>query len=224
VTADHYVLVALKRAAVQAGMVLCGEIHGIAENPAIAYSLMLALDLQALALEWPPTIRPVVASFLASGRLDPDAVLDAPAQQQFWSGDGRITAGHFALLQRLAREDRLKRLVLFDEPLEPFPPPPPRPGSGRSDDATLGTLAPETWDWSARDQAMARAVLAGRADGVPMLLMAGNLHTQLRPHDHGVPMGALELTRFPGHRDSGQECPGRFRDGTQEHVPTRISP
>lgn len=122
-------------------------------------------------------------AFLASGRLDPDAVLDGPEQHLFWSGDGRITAGHFALLRRLAQEDRLKRLVLFDEPATL-----PRLDPRSDDDTTL---------WSARDAAMARAVLAARADGLPMLVVAGNLHTRLQPHDQGVPMGAHIAAALP---------------------------
>lgn len=58
VTANRRAITALNRAAVEAGMVLCGEIHGVADNPAIAYSLMGALDLHALALEWPPNLMP----------------------------------------------------------------------------------------------------------------------------------------------------------------------
>jgi hypothetical protein len=90
VTANRRAITALKRAAVEAGMVLCGEIHGVADNPAIAYSLMGELDLHALALEWPPNLMPVVEAFLASGRLDPDAVLDAPRRSR---SRGRCAAG-----------------------------------------------------------------------------------------------------------------------------------
>lgn len=148
--------------------VLVGEIHGVAQNPLIAYTLMHRLRTSVLALEWPPQLQPMVDAFSSSGLLDFSAI--------GWSGDGRITAGHFAVIRQLRREGSLHRLVLFD----PF----------------VLSGAPLR-SWSDRDDQMATLLLAGTG-GTPALVMAGNLHTQLRKHEHGVPMGVRVAGRYPG--------------------------
>ncbi len=148
--------------------VLLGEIHGVAQNPLVAYTLMHRLGTSVLALEWPRQLKPMVDAFSSGGLLDFSAIA--------WSGDGRITAGHFAVVRQLRREGCLDRLVLFD----PFVP--------------SGAPIPS---WSDRDNQMAALLLAGTA-GTPALVMAGNLHTQLRKHEHGVPMGVHVIAHYPG--------------------------
>ena len=86
-----------------------------------------------------------------------------------WFGDGRITAGHFAVLRRIPA-----RVVAVDEPVTS-----PDPG--------------------ARDAAMAANVeRALRAAGGPVLFVAGNLHTRLRTHEHYRPAGAYLARDRPG--------------------------
>jgi hypothetical protein len=65
------------------GLLLLGEFHGVAENPLIAETVAAALQLDTIAFEWP-------ASSI-------DQVLEDPVA---WCGDGRVTAGHLALVRR----------------------------------------------------------------------------------------------------------------------------
>ena len=137
-----------------AGLVLLGEIHGVEQNPLIVASIMRTFGLRVLGLEWPIALQAAVDSFLEGGRL---------ATGQFaWSNDGRITAGHFAVMRSLRREHLLERVALFDP---------------------VGFHS-----WDDRDRRMAENLLAGLGPG-PALVVAGNLHTSLRPHQHGTPMG-----------------------------------
>jgi len=85
--------------------------------------------------------------FLQTGELDFEAIQD--------SADGRITAGHFALIKKLKDEDLLEALVCFDEEL---------PFNG----------------WSARETNMAKTILANVSDSLT-LVVAGNLHTEVTP-------------------------------------------
>lgn len=134
----------LKERLSKTNLMLFGEIHGVKENPDVIYTLMKRFGFQGLALEWHKDLTGMIDDFLASGKLDMDK-LDK-------SEDGRITAGHFALLQRLQQESMLKRLILFDGD---FP----------------GT-------WNGRDKAMADRILSQRDRSISTLVVAGNLHTQ----------------------------------------------
>ncbi|HEY7200072.1 MAG TPA: hypothetical protein VIC57_07675 [Candidatus Dormibacteraeota bacterium] len=138
------------------GPILVGERHGVEQNPLVAYTLMRRFGLRVLALEWAADLRPVIDRFLAEGALDVARLAD--------SADGRITAGHFAVLRALRRDGALDRVVLFD--------PVPWPGT-----------------WSERDRGMAAHVLQETGQATA-LVMAGSLHTRLRRHRHGEPMGA----------------------------------
>ena len=142
---------ALREMLDQSRLFLLGETHGVLENPDIIDTLFHRFEFSALALEW-----------------DPGTELRAP----FRSLDGRVTIGHFELLQRLRRERRLARLILFNAP-----------GNGT---------------WSGRDRAMAERLLAARQGGARTLVVAGNLHTPTRPHAHGHPMGARVAEAVPG--------------------------
>jgi hypothetical protein len=154
----------LRSRVARGGPVLVGERHGVEQNPLVAYTLLRRLDIRTLGLEWTPALLPAVEAFLAGGPLDPDAFAA--------SADGRVTAGHLAVLRALRREGRLECLVLFD--------PPDWPES-----------------WSGRDRAMAERLLADLG-GRPALAMAGSLHTRLRRHHHGVPLGAHLAAVRPG--------------------------
>jgi len=123
---------------------ILGEMHGVKENVDVIYTLFKKFGFRQLALEWEPKLKEVANKFLESGELDFDAIQDSP--------DGRITAGHFALLKRLKSEGMLDELVCFDE------------GSGGE-------------GWNARDAAMARNILDNLSD-TPTLVVAGNLHVE----------------------------------------------
>jgi len=152
-----------RRSLEETGLLLVGETHGVAELPGIVLAFARRLGTRGLALEWSPALRPLVERFLAGG------ALVEPGTANFWSGDGRITAGHFALL----RELRPAPLVLFSEEIGPT-------------------------DWSGRDYAMAKRLLADWDGASPTLVVTGSLHAALEPHRHGWPLGYHLVQRFPG--------------------------
>lgn len=123
---------------------ILGEMHGVKENADVIYTLFKRFGFRHLALEWEPELKVVVERYLESGELDFDAIKDSP--------DGRITAGHFALLKKLKTEGMLEGFVCFDG------------GSGGE-------------GWNARDTAMAKNILANLSDA-PTLVVAGNLHAK----------------------------------------------
>jgi hypothetical protein len=110
----------------------------------------------------------VVRAFLAG-----DTLADDP---QLWSGDGRITAGHLAVLRERAAAGPLE-LTLLDG------------------------IMPADTSWSGRDAAMAGHLLAGAGTGRRTLVVAGNAHTPVRPTPLGVPLGAVLAARWPGVRE-----------------------
>ena len=159
---------AAQRSLDSAGLLLLGEIHGVRENPLLIRALMQALGLTSLALEWPEDLAPAIRAFLAGQTLADHWFL--------WGGDGRITAGHLAVLAERAAAGPLE-LILFD-------------GMTGAD-----------WSWSQRDEAMARHVLAASASGARTLAVAGNAHTPTNPNELGVPMGARLAGQRPGVRE-----------------------
>jgi erythromycin esterase-like protein len=169
---------AARRSLDDSGLLLLGEVHGVSENPLLIRALMQAFGLTSLALEWPDDLAPAVAAFLAGKTL--------PDHPMLWPGDGRITAGHLAVLAERAAAGPLE-LTLFD-----------------------GTV--ETgWSWSRRDEAMAARILASGAAGIATLVVAGNAHTPIRPIELGVPMGARLARRRPGVREiSINYCGGHY--------------
>ena len=161
-------LAAARQSLDSSGLLLLGEIHGVRENPLLIRALMNALGLTSLALEWPDDLAPVIGAFLAR-----EPLADHP---WLWGGDGRITAGHLAVLADRA-EAGLLELILFDGII----------GAG--------------WSWSQRDEAMARRVLAGSPSTARTLAVAGNAHTPTSPTDLGVPLGACLARQRPGIRE-----------------------
>jgi erythromycin esterase-like protein len=139
---------AVRRSLDSAGLLLLGEIHGVRENPLLIRELMQAFGLTRLALEWPEDLAPAIEAFLAGQTL--------PGHWFVWGGDGRITAGHLAVLAERAAAGPLE-LILFDGAI----------GAG--------------WSWSQRDEAMARRILAASAPGARTLVVAGNAHTPTSP-------------------------------------------
>ena len=161
-------LAAARRSLDSAGLLLLGEIHGVRENPLLIRALMQALGLTSLALEWPEDLAPMIRASLAGQPL--------AGHWFIWGGDGRITAGHLAVLAERAAVGPLG-LILFD-----------------------GAIG-EDWSWSQRDEAMARRILAASPPGARTLAVAGNAHTPTSPIELGVPMGARLAEQRPGIRD-----------------------
>ena len=154
---------AAQRSLDQSGLLLLGEMHGVAENPLLIRALLTGFGLSGLALEWPAELAPTVSAFLAGRPLEDHGLL--------WPGDGRITAGHLAVLRDRAAAGPL-RLTLFD------------------------VTMPAGASWSERDAARAAQVLAGTGPGT--LVVAGNAHTPLHRTELGVPMGTILSERQPG--------------------------
>jgi hypothetical protein len=140
------------------GLIVVGEPHGVYETPGVLYSLALALETRAVAFEWShEEMDEAVQDFVRSGSFDFERLWRLPPSAEFFCGDGRITTGHFALLQRLRDEGRLDQVIAFDR-LDPEP----HPG-----------------DWRIRDKEMAERLLAHWRDSVPLLLVTGASHATL---------------------------------------------
>jgi len=182
----------------RSGLLLLGETHGVRENPLLIRALLRAFGVSCLALEWPEDLAPVVGVFLATGVLADHWAL--------WWGDGRITAGHLAVLAERAAAGPLE-LILFDGPIE------------------------AGWSWSQRDEAMARRLLDAAPPGTPTVAVAGGYHTPTRPIDLGVPMGAWLARLRPGVRQIQISYgggyfynvgPRRFHRSMNPHQPARL--
>jgi hypothetical protein len=161
-------LAAARRSLDSSGLLLLGETHGVRENPLLIRALMLAFGVTSLALEWPEDLAPVIRAYLAGKTL--------PDHPWLWGGDGRITAGHLAVLAERAAAGPLE-LILFD-----------------------GVIGAD-WSWSQRDEAMARRILAASPTGARTLAVAGNAHTPTSPIQLGIPMGARLAEQRPGIRE-----------------------
>jgi hypothetical protein len=161
-------LAAARRSLDSSGLLLLGEMHGVRENPLVIRAVMQTFGLTSLALEWPDDLTPVIGAFLAG-----EPLADHP---WLWGGDGRITAGHLAVLAERSQAGPLE-LTLFD-----------------------GIIG-EGWSWSQRDEAMARRVLVGSPSTAHTLAVAGNAHTPTSPSDLGVPLGTCLARQRPGIRE-----------------------
>ena len=159
---------AARRSLDSAGLLLLGEVHGVRENALLIRALMQAFELTSLALEWPEDLAPGIRAFLAGETLTDDWFM--------WGGDGRITAGHLAVLAERAAAGPLE-LIMFD-----------------------GVTGAD-WSWSQRDEAMARRLLAASPQDTRTLAVAGNAHTPTSPSELGVPMGARLAGQRPGVRE-----------------------
>lgn len=157
---------AVRESLKSSGLLLVGECHGVAENPLIASALLEHFNLRGLALEWEEAMHPGLDAFFCDGELD-----ELARHPLFWCGDGRITAGHLAMLRARAGRKKLE-LALFS--------------------------GPSPAGWSARDAAMASRLLPQLRAST--LLVAGNLHTRLEPIAHGIPLGAHLARERPGLR------------------------
>jgi hypothetical protein len=159
---------AVRRSLDQAGLLLLGEGPGVRENPLIIRALMQAFGLTGLALEWPADLAGVIGAFAAGGRLGDHPLL--------WRGDGRITAGHLAVLRDRARAGGLA-LALF------------------------GAMTGTDRGGPRRDEAMAGHLLAGATAASGTLAVAGRAHPPAGPAAGGMPLGGCLSRQRPGVLD-----------------------
>lgn len=169
------VLGAIESAMAESGMLLVGEPHGVCETPAAMYAIICSLGVRAVAFEWSyDELDDLVQAWIEQGAFDFSEFWSLPPTSEFFAGDGRITAGHFALLDRLRSEDQLDQVILFDR-LDPEPLP----------------------HWQVRDQEMADRLLSVW-DGKPLLALTGAFHAQTGPQSDGDPMGCHVVRRRAG--------------------------
>lgn len=147
-----------------AGMVVVGEPHGIRETPSVLYALGSALGTRAVAFEWShEEMNRPVQEFLENGSFNFERLWSLPASAEFFCGDGRIAAGHFALLRRLWAEGRLDQVIVFDR-LDPEPPE----------------------DWHVREKDMADRLLSEWDGATPLLALTGAFHAQAHPESQSM--------------------------------------
>jgi hypothetical protein len=163
----------------ETGLLVLGEPHGVRETPSVLYALAVALGTRAVAFEWShEEMEEPLRAFERTGSIDYAALWDLPQSAEFFCGDGRIAAGHFALLERLRCEGRLDQVIAFDR-LDPAPP----------------------GDWEeqvrVRDREMAERLLSQREPGLPLLVLTGAFHAQLSARKSD-PMAAHLARQIPG--------------------------
>lgn len=123
---------------------LLGETHGVQENPNIIYTLFKKFKFENLALEWNDKTLKEAERFLQLGKIDFESLKS--------SADGRVTAGHFALLKKLQDDGLLKRIICFDQ------------------DIPIS-------NWKERDSNMAQVIINNLSEN-RTLVVAGNLHIE----------------------------------------------
>lgn len=176
---DAETLARAGRSLAATGLLLVGEPHGVRETPSVLYALASTLGTRAVAFEWShEEMDAPVQSFLRGGSFDFERLWLLPPESEFFCGDGRITAGHFALLQRLHSEGQLDQVIVFDR-LDPEP--------------------PEDWEAQVqvREPEMAARLLTEWDRHLPLLVLTGAFHAQLQAPE-GEPMAAHLARELPG--------------------------
>lgn len=165
VTLDPAALAAARATLDATGLLVVGEPHGMHETPNVAYALARALGTRAIALEW---------SHEEMQAFDLEQLWSLPPTAEFFCGDGRITAGHFALLERLP----LDQVIAFDR---------------------LDAEPPTSWEEHVRvrDRDMAERLLEQWDRSLPLLVLTGAFHAQLAAAE-GEPMAAHLARALPG--------------------------
>jgi hypothetical protein len=134
----------------QAGMLVVGEPHGVCETPGVLSALASLLGTRAVAFEWShEEMDEPVQDWMRVGCFDFERLWSLPSSAEFFCGDGRITPGHFALLQQLRDESRLDQVIVFDR-LDPEPP---------------------NDNWEAREREMAARLWPSRMSKLPLLVL-----------------------------------------------------
>jgi hypothetical protein len=163
-----------------------GESHGNAETASAILSLVRALGIHSLALEWSfDEVGGLVRNAVATGRFDPDELWAIPAGGDLFSGDGRFTAGHVRVLEHLVQTGTLAEIVPIDR-LDQDPP--------LEDD---------------REVEMAERLLAALRPGLPMLAVVGFFHASREPFAGTEPMFVHLERALPGLGNGVLERPDR---------------
>jgi hypothetical protein len=178
---DAEALAAASATLAATGLLVLGETHGVRETPSVLYALAVELGVRAVAFEWSyEEMHAPLQAIVRDGSYDFERLWSLPPSAEFFCGDGRITAGHFALLARLHDEGRLDQAIAFDR-LDSEP-----PADWRS---YVRTREPE----------LASRLLAEWDGRSPLLVVTGAFHAQLESAD-GEPMAAYLARRLPGLR------------------------
>ncbi len=171
------------------GMVLIGEVHGVAENPLVISSLAERFGVGMVALEWPVELTEPLNRFIATGTISDDPM--------WWLVDGRVTVGHLPVLRRLATSG--VQVVLFD-----------------------ATFEEGTQSWSERDAVMAKRLLSVEPGTGGMMVVAGNVHTQLQETKYGLSLGANIARVRPAVRSIWIDYrSGGYNNFGDKHLPDR---
>lgn len=194
--------VASARAALStAGFLLVGETHGVRETPAALYALAGALGARGLALEWShEELDGFVQEVVCGSAFDLERLWSLPPSAEVFAGDGRFTAGHVALLERLRREERLQQAICCDR-LDPVP----APGDPTGRERELAERLLERWDGSTPLLAVVGASHA-RLGGEPET-MADHLARRVRGFEPAMLQYAAGECWFHGMHDASAPMP-----------------
>ena len=175
-------------------LLLIGEAHGVSSRmPAVLERVTARLGPFALAFEWShEELDPLLERFMTSGTFDLDELWRLPPGAEAFARDGRFTAGHVALLERLWRERRLAQVIAVDR-LDPTPPAPQQ-----SRDRDLAARLLEQWQ---RVRPIVCVVGAAHALDAPGT-MADALDVDAAMFDYGaaveMPPAAVRIPVPPG--------------------------
>jgi hypothetical protein len=164
-------------------LLLVGDAHGVhaSREPAVLYEIARSLGARALAFEWShDELGGIVAEFMGTGTFDLEAVWALPSGAEAFAADGRFTAGHVALLERLHREGTLEQVIPFDR----LDPDPPAPQNVRQREMAERLLA----EW---DRALPLLAVVGAGHLAPMAALIGAETATLDYGPH------VELPRAP---------------------------
>jgi hypothetical protein len=174
---------AVRKSLQRTGLVLLGEIHGVAQTPVLLDEMITWFGLGGIALEWHHDLRQWLDCWVAHGMLS-EPRSGSSLAWELWGGDGRLTAGHLAVLRRWANSGLLITLMDGATAMSPR----------RGENAEQLKRR----SWTERDATMAGRVLAAPDAVGGRLVVAGNLHTRLEPLPVGVPMGVHLAQQRPG--------------------------
>jgi hypothetical protein len=166
-------------------LLLLGDAHGLhaSREPAVLYALTQALGARALAFEWShDELGEIVRRFITTGTFDLEAVWSLPADAEAFAADGRFTAGHVALLERLHAEGTLGQVIALDR-RDPDPVPPPE---ARDRDMAERLLA----EW---DRSLPLLAVVGAAHVAPIAALVG-AETAMLDYGHRVELPPASLT------------------------------
>ena len=175
---------AVRESLQRTGLVLLGEIHGVAQTPVLVEEMIAWFGLGGVALEWHHDLRPWLDRWVAHGVLS-DPRWGSALAGEVWGGDGRLTAGHLAVLRRWADSGLL--ITLMDGTRVVYP----RRGESAEE--------LERRSWTERDAAMAGRVLTAPDAVGGRLVVAGHLHTKLKRYRSAFRWARVWL-------DSAQGC------------------